>query len=645
MDPKNAVEIKDVIKSFKMRMSSEEPKRRSRFGIRRRSAENVVLDNVSLTIKKGEVIGIIGRNGSGKSTLLKLISKIMKPDSGTIEVNGTIASILELGMGFHPDMTGRENIYIKGAMYGFGKKEIGERIDDIIEYSNLGDYIDNPLKSYSSGMTGRLAFAIMIHVDADIFLVDEILSVGDVSFSAKAVQHFKNVAKSGKTVLFVSHNLATIEEMCGRAIWIEGGKIRDDGSAKHICDLYKKEMIESFEITSELAEYGVLDAQYRLARMYLDGIRVGANPVIACEWMKRAAESRHIRAQLEYADMLFEGIGTEQDTVSAIFYYQAAADGGNTDARVKISLLMGGEDDERTEILRLFRELAYIGNPVDEYRYADLLLKTAWNDDDRKEALKWFLKAGSKGNLESNYQAAIMYRDGVGVPADAERSITLLKETAEAGHNLAQVVLADMLLSGIKTERNEYESFKWYLRSAESGMPRSQYQVATMYRDGIGTDVDPKMAKKWFNIFSRSTFVNYQVLMADILKNREPNNESEHIRILMKAAESYNANAMYWLGTAYRNLNPADMDSAIKWLKMAADKNVTLAHRDLGNIYFGGVGVEKDMQKAFDYYSMASANYNQDSIVSYCIAMMRKTGIDTEKNTETQTGPHIEKQA
>ena len=633
MKDNNAVEIKNVTKSFKIKASSGKQKYKPSTEITKKSKNNIVLDDVSVDIRRGEVVGIIGRNGSGKSTLLKLISQIMEPDSGTIEVRGAIASILELGMGFHGDMTGRENIYIKGSMYGFSKGQIEERMDDIIEYSNLGDYIDNPLKTYSSGMTGRLAFAIMIHVNADIFLVDEILSIGDVSFSAKAAQHFRNIAKSGKTVLFVSHSLGTIEEMCSRAIWIEGGKIQEDGSAKRVCDNYRREMIESFDITSELAESGVIDAQYRLAKMYLEGSKVGKDEVVACEWMKKAAESRHVQAQVEYADMLLEGTGTEQDTTSAIFYYQAAADRGNNDARVKVSTLIGKEDDkDRTEIREMFREIANMGNPLNEYRYGDLLLKTAWGDRDREEAFTWFSRSANNGNLEATCQKAIMLRDGIGTPVDVGLAVDTFRKAAAVGHQKSQNLLASLLLSGTKIEKDETEAFKWHLKAAESGNAKSQYQVAVMYREGIGVEEDVNESKKWFNIFSNSSIVNHQLTMAEILKNVNLSDKYTSEKLLLKASDSYNSLAMYRLGIMHRDRLDSDMNTAIKWLLSAAERCNIQAQVALGDILIKGIGVEKDVTKAFNYYLMAAINGS--ATAAYRVAMMYKDGVGVEQNAE-----------
>ncbi len=630
MNDKIAIEIKNLTKSFRSKVTVDQNhKRLLSLKPMGNSKDHIVLDDISFNVRKGEVIGILGRNGSGKSTLLKIISRILEPDSGIVNVNGKIASILELGMGFHPDMTGRENIFLKGAMYGFSKGEIQNRLDSIIDYSGIGEYIDNPLRTYSSGMIGRLAYAIMVNVDADIFLVDEILSVGDVSFSAKAAEHFRNAAKNGKTILIVSHSISSITEMCSKAIWIEDGKVRESGVAKVICEHYRREMTESFDITSELAEAGVIDSQYRLACMYRDGKGVEADSVIAFKWMEKAAEQRHIQAQVEYADMLFDGIGTEEDTMAAIQYYQMAADKGNNDARIKVASLVGFDiDSDREEVLYFFKRLAEEGNPVNEYRYADLLLKTAWNEKDREEAFNWFLSSANKGNLNAKYQTAIMYRDGIGTKTDFDSYTKMLRGAAESGYSKAQLVLAEILLSGNKSEENEIESFKWYLQSAKTGNTKAQYQVAIMYRDGIGVDIDSEESKKWFRIFSCSSYLSYQILAGDILKNVTFNNSDSEI-MYERAALLNSPLAMYKLGMQYRDkISKINMDTAIKWLSISADCNNLNAQVALGDIYLKGIGVERDIDKAFHYFERASLNGN--ATASYKIAMMYKEGLGVE---------------
>ena len=206
---------------------------------------NKVFKNLSFSIKKGEYLCIIGKNGSGKSTLLKLITKIIYPDSGSIKINGKVSSLIELGAGFHPDMTGRENIYINASIYGLTKKEIDAKLDTIIKFSELEEFIDSPIRTYSSGMYMRLAFSVAINVEAEILLIDEILSVGDANFQAKCFKKMQELKDSGITIVIVSHDLHTMKELCNKVIWIESGKIRESGDAETVISKYLNEIMNS----------------------------------------------------------------------------------------------------------------------------------------------------------------------------------------------------------------------------------------------------------------------------------------------------------------------------------------------------------------------------------------------------------------
>ena len=199
-----------------------------------------VLKNINLDIKKGETVALIGTNGSGKSTLLKLMTKILYPNKGTLETHGKLTSLLELGAGFHPDFTGRENIYFNAAIFGLTRQEIDKRINEIIEFSELGDFIDNPVRTYSSGMYMRLAFSIAINVDAEILLIDEILAVGDQHFQDKCFAKLKEMKESEKTIVIVTHSLGQVKELCNRAIWIYNGEVRMDGTPNEVVDEYLK---------------------------------------------------------------------------------------------------------------------------------------------------------------------------------------------------------------------------------------------------------------------------------------------------------------------------------------------------------------------------------------------------------------------
>lgn len=208
------------------------------FWNRNNKEKREVLKDISLTIKNGEAVALIGVNGSGKSTLLKLMTKIIYPNKGEIETYGKLTSLLELGAGFHPDFSGRENIYFNASIFGLTKKQIDERLEDIIEFSELGSYIDNPVRTYSSGMYMRLAFSVAINVDAEILLVDEILSVGDQHFQEKCINKMKELKKEGKTMVFVTHSLNSARELCDRAVWINKGVIELDGETNEVIDKY-----------------------------------------------------------------------------------------------------------------------------------------------------------------------------------------------------------------------------------------------------------------------------------------------------------------------------------------------------------------------------------------------------------------------
>ena len=205
---------------------------------RNRKEKREVLKGINLKIKEGEVVALIGTNGSGKSTLLKLMTKIIYPNSGKIITNGKLTSLLELGAGFHPDFSGRENIYFNASIFGLTKKQIDERLEDIIEFSELREFIDNPVRTYSSGMYMRLAFSVAINVDADILLIDEILSVGDEHFQNKCFEKMKELKNQGKTMVFVTHNMKAVTELCNRAVWLYEGRIKMDGDTKDVVKKY-----------------------------------------------------------------------------------------------------------------------------------------------------------------------------------------------------------------------------------------------------------------------------------------------------------------------------------------------------------------------------------------------------------------------
>ena len=199
------------------------------------------LEHVSFTVKKGETLGLIGRNGAGKSTLLKVISGILKPTEGSVVCHGNVVPMLELGSGFDMDLNGRENIFLNGAILGYSEEYLKSKYEEIVDFSELGQFIEVPIRNYSSGMLARLAFSVASVVNPEILIVDEILSVGDAGFQEKSRKRMLELMGGGTTVLFVSHSLDQIREMCGRVIWLEHGQIREVGKTDEVCDIYEEQ--------------------------------------------------------------------------------------------------------------------------------------------------------------------------------------------------------------------------------------------------------------------------------------------------------------------------------------------------------------------------------------------------------------------
>ncbi len=233
------IEVQDIQKKFKVYFDKGQSlKEKLLFQNRNRYEERWVLKGLSFSVARGEAVGLIGHNGCGKSTLLKLLTRIIYPDSGNVSIRGRVSSLLELGAGFHPDMSGRENIYTNAAIFGLTKKEIDARLEQIIAFSELEEFIDNPVRTYSSGMYMRLAFSVAIHVDADVLLIDEILAVGDAAFQAKCFERLCEIKATGTTIVIVSHSLSQIERFCDRSIWLDQGLIRMEGAPCEVHPAY-----------------------------------------------------------------------------------------------------------------------------------------------------------------------------------------------------------------------------------------------------------------------------------------------------------------------------------------------------------------------------------------------------------------------
>lgn len=240
MENNVVIDIQDVTKEYKV---FDSPRQRLIYSVlHNKKYEPKIFkatSNINFTIKKGEILGIIGRNGAGKSTLLKMITGVSFPTTGKIDVKGRISSLLELGAGFNPELTGMENIYFQGSLLGISKDDMTKKVPDILSFASIGDFIHQPVKNYSSGMFARLAFATAINVDPDILIVDEVLAVGDIAFQFKCIEKMKEFAKKGVTIIFVTHSMMSLYRFCNRAIWIDGGKMIMDGTVEDVVPRYE----------------------------------------------------------------------------------------------------------------------------------------------------------------------------------------------------------------------------------------------------------------------------------------------------------------------------------------------------------------------------------------------------------------------
>lgn len=237
-----AIQVKHLDKMYKL-YNKPSDRLRETLGMKVPVKEHYALRDVSFDVKRGETVGIIGTNGSGKSTILKIITGVLNPTAGEVEVDGRISALLELGAGFNPEYSGVENVYLNGTMMGFSKEEIDGRLQDILDFADIGDFVYQPVKSYSSGMFVRLAFAVAINIDPEILIVDEALSVGDVFFQAKCYRKFEDFKAMGKTILFVSHDLSSIARYCDRVILLNKGVKLNEGSPKKMVDMYKQLLV------------------------------------------------------------------------------------------------------------------------------------------------------------------------------------------------------------------------------------------------------------------------------------------------------------------------------------------------------------------------------------------------------------------
>lgn len=402
------IDAKDVKKKYIIRHKTEKP---DSFSGRLKLATRKVLhpskrfdredfwalNGVTFQIRQGEKVGIIGKNGAGKSTLLKILSRITEPTDGRIELLGKVSAMLEVGTGFNMELTGRENIYLNGAILGMTKEEIDSKFDDIVTFSEVGRFIDTPVKRYSSGMFVRLAFAVASHLDPDILIVDEVLSVGDTKFQRKCITQMMNIAQSGKTILYVSHQMQTIQQLCDRVIVLKAGKIIFDGDVQKGIEMYT-ESIDTAETKKDLSNHKPRGTQMATVES------VEAIGKKSCEWLynesmhfkvsvKAHEDCEDLRFEFMIRDMTDKNLGkSESDVLGKMkrgetYEYDVVIESGNILAPDKYTLGI--------ELWKIKENLATIYDVV-----VDALAIEILNEDDtRPEVPSLFWESNIVGNM------------------------------------------------------------------------------------------------------------------------------------------------------------------------------------------------------------------------------------------------------
>ena len=345
----NAIEVRNMSKDFKLVFDKPATlKERLVFWNREKPQWHHVLKDINLEIKKGDTIALVGTNGSGKSTLLKLMTKILYPTKGTLETAGKLTSLLELGAGFHPDFTGRENIYFNASIFGLTKTEIEKRIDEIIEFSELGSFIDNPVRTYSSGMYMRLAFSVAINVDAEILLIDEILAAGDQHFQDKCFAKLKELRDSDKTIVIVSHSLDMIRKLCTRAVWIYKGELKADGSPNEVIDKYLDQVVKDH--ASQIGDYiaETISCILTVETPVEGEVKDNSSNIIVSGW--EVSNTMNTNVDI-YLDNKYIGRAERHKRNDVLMHYQEANGGASMNAQAGWEIKVPVEDIEGNHII------------------------------------------------------------------------------------------------------------------------------------------------------------------------------------------------------------------------------------------------------------------------------------------------------
>ena len=608
-----AVTVKNISKQFTI-------KKTTLYGGVTKTGTRQVLKNITFEVKKGEVLGLIGKNGSGKSTLLKILTKIMYPNEGEIIVNGKIASILELGMGFDPESTGRKNIRIKCGLYGLSNKEIDESMEKIIKFSELGDQIDDPLRTYSSGMTAKLAFSILMYVKCDILIMDEVLSVGDASFASKCNIALRQMKNNGRSIILASHNIKTIETMCDRVMWIEQGIIKEIGDPSSVCYHYESKLTDSIETILELAETGDVSSMNRAGVMYRDGITVERDLNKAEEFFIKASEMGHVDSQINLANLKLKKGNIEEARI--LFNNAALMD--NPVAIISL-INMDNNDEIKNKLICRIKEEADNGNTRSMKLLADMLYSGIVIEKNQKEAMEWYEKCSYAHNNLAQYALGIAYRDGIGVQKDIQKSIYWLTCASNHGNNKARVELANIYRKGLGIERNMSEAIHWFEEAAISGDSNAMLQLGLIYRDGLGTDIDQDLSSKWLSRYAIQGLINTEITFADIIKQSYSNEkQSEALFWYADAATRGSAKACNNIAVCYRDgiATAPDSIKAAEYFSQSSNMNDPIATYELALLYYKGNGVNRDLEKAYSLLEKSAYMGNTNAMLQ--LALMKK---------------------
>jgi len=617
-----AIEIKNLCKSF-------DKWRNTFYGGLIKDGKSIIFDNLSLTLKQGQIIGIIGNNGSGKSTLLKIISGILHQDSGKITLHGRVGCILELGLGFDSESSGRINIESKCKMYGLSEDQIKNRSESIIKFSELGERIDEPLRTYSSGMVAKLALAIIIHTDCEILVLDEVLSVGDESFNLKCKNKFSELKKIGRTILIASHNLKTIERMCDITVWMESGSVKKIGNTTAICHEFYRDSIESPSTLKYLSDLGDPNAMNKLAELYRDGYSVVKNLDLSKKLFAESAERGNIEALVNLGDILMQ----QKDTARAKDLFAKAAQSGNLDA---INRLYLNGNNSITNIFDTIKQEYDSGNSQTIRLLAELYDQGIGVPRDTTKAVELYTEAVENGDLVAAYVLGLKYRDGKGVKKNLSAAIDLLTMVCRHGNNRACLDLAKLFMYNTEIDDNYAKALEVLKIGASRGDTNAIIQISNMYRDGNGIVQDAAASEIWQSLFADKTRVTYECAIADILFNQKNNNAGLSIafELYLDAAKCGHIGAQYTVALCYRDGigTEPDFERAIDWFSVAAESKNVKAILELANIYLKGWGVPKSTSKAAELYEEAAKLGNANA--RYQIGIMYRDGLGVDVNLD-----------